>query len=155
LQRVGWNSSVSANALARLLHPGARPNEFPGARSVLGGGDLRPIGMAALKPSLRRAEVVTVVDFRRSGVQRPPGANRGVFRPPLPAQRTLRDECGVDYARRGGEGDAASMGLTLPTVTPALESLIEVGMVGETTGRQCNRVFAYGRYIDAEGVRGI
>jgi Fic family protein len=39
-------------------------------------------------------------------------------------------------------------GLTVPTVTAALESLIKLGIVRETTGRQRNRVFAYGRYID-------
>ena len=38
--------------------------------------------------------------------------------------------------------------LTVPTVTGALESLIGLGIVRETTGRQRNRVLAYGRYID-------
>jgi len=38
--------------------------------------------------------------------------------------------------------------LTVPTVTAALESLIGLGIVRETTGRQRNRVFAYGRYIE-------
>src|SRR5438132_13721949 len=39
-------------------------------------------------------------------------------------------------------------GLPVPTVTAALESLVKLGIVRETTARQRNRVFAYGRDID-------
>ncbi|MEO8674091.1 MAG: Fic family protein [Casimicrobiaceae bacterium] len=43
---------------------------------------------------------------------------------------------------------ARSTKLTVPTVTKALESLQKLAIVRETTGRQRNRVFVYGRFID-------
>ncbi len=44
---------------------------------------------------------------------------------------------------------AKATGLTVPTVTKALESLQKLAIVRESTGRQRNRVFVYGRFIDA------
>jgi Fic family protein len=38
--------------------------------------------------------------------------------------------------------------LSAPTVGKALEGLVRLGIVRETTGRQRNRVFVYGRYLD-------
>jgi DNA-binding transcriptional ArsR family regulator len=38
--------------------------------------------------------------------------------------------------------------LSAPTVGKALEGLTRLGIVRETTGRQRNRVFVYGRYLD-------
>jgi Fic family protein len=38
--------------------------------------------------------------------------------------------------------------LSVPTVGKALDSLGRLGIVRESTGRQRNRVFAYGRYLD-------
>jgi Fic family protein len=43
---------------------------------------------------------------------------------------------------------ARTTGLTVPTVTKALETLITLDIVHETTGRQRNRVFAYRRFLD-------
>src|SRR5437667_12762874 len=54
----------------------------------------------------RRPEVVAIADFRGACMQRNPGANRGLFRPPLRAERALRGERRLDRAGRGGEGGA-------------------------------------------------
>src|SRR5437870_8455204 len=64
----------------------------------------------------RRAEVVTVADFRSSRMQRHPGANRGLLRPPLCAERALRGERRLDRARCGGEGGTESVACGLEDV---------------------------------------
>ncbi|MBU6484492.1 MAG: Fic family protein [Betaproteobacteria bacterium] len=46
-------------------------------------------------------------------------------------------------ARRASE----ELGLTVPTVNAALESLVRLGIVRETTGKQRGRVFAYDGYL--------
>jgi Fic family protein len=43
---------------------------------------------------------------------------------------------------------ARTTGLSVPTVTKALESLQKLAIVRESTGRQRNRVFVYGRFLD-------
>jgi DNA-binding transcriptional ArsR family regulator len=37
--------------------------------------------------------------------------------------------------------------LTVPTVTSAMEALVEAGIVRELTGRKRNRLFGYTRYL--------
>lgn len=43
---------------------------------------------------------------------------------------------------------AARTGASVPTVSRAVESLSDLGIVKEITGRKRERVFAYGRYLD-------
>ena len=38
--------------------------------------------------------------------------------------------------------------LSAPTVAKALEHMVELGMVRETTGRQRHRLFTYARYLE-------
>jgi len=42
---------------------------------------------------------------------------------------------------------ARALGLTVPTVTTALQHLMELGIVKEITGNQRNRVFSYTKYL--------
>ena len=42
---------------------------------------------------------------------------------------------------------ARATGLTVPTVTKALDNLRKLEIVRESTGRRRNRVFVYGRFI--------
>ena len=46
---------------------------------------------------------------------------------------------------------AKSLGLTIPTVGKALQTLIELGIVREMTGRRRDRFFAYSRYLKILG----
>lgn len=39
------------------------------------------------------------------------------------------------------------LGISFPTAAAALENLVEIGVVRETTGRQRGRVYAYSDYI--------
>jgi Fic family protein len=43
---------------------------------------------------------------------------------------------------------AATTGASLPTVSRAVESLVELGIVREITGRKRERVYCYGRYLE-------
>ena len=43
---------------------------------------------------------------------------------------------------------AEHMSLSAPTVAKALEHMVELGMVRETTGRQRHRLFTYARYLE-------
>jgi Fic family protein len=42
---------------------------------------------------------------------------------------------------------ANALGLTVPTITTALQHLMELGIVSEITGNQRNRVFSYTKYL--------
>ena len=42
---------------------------------------------------------------------------------------------------------SAELKLTIPPITKAMENLIRLGLVTETTGRKRNRVFAYQAYL--------
>jgi len=43
---------------------------------------------------------------------------------------------------------AAATKLSVPTIGKALQTLVELGIVREVTGRRRNRIFAYGTYLD-------
>lgn len=43
---------------------------------------------------------------------------------------------------------AEQLSLSAPTVAKALEHMVELGMVRETTGRQRHRLFTYARYLE-------
>jgi Fic family protein len=43
---------------------------------------------------------------------------------------------------------AATTGASLPTVSRAVESLVELGIVREITGRKRERAYCYGRYLE-------
>jgi Fic family protein len=43
---------------------------------------------------------------------------------------------------------AARTGLSIPTVSRAVDALVTLGIVKEITGRKRERVFAYGRYLE-------
>ena len=43
---------------------------------------------------------------------------------------------------------AATTGARLPTVSRAVESLVELGIVREITGRKRERAYCYGRYLE-------
>ena len=49
----------------------------------------------------------------------------------------------LTYARRASK----ELGLTVPTVNAALQTLVKLGIVHEVTGRQRGRVFAYSGYL--------
>jgi Fic family protein len=44
-----------------------------------------------------------------------------------------------------------ALGLTFPGANNMIARLVELGMLGEVTGRRRERVFAYGRYLDLLG----
>jgi DNA-binding transcriptional regulator GbsR (MarR family) len=43
---------------------------------------------------------------------------------------------------------ARSLNLSIPTVSSALKRLAELGIAGETTGKERDRIFAYTRYLE-------
>lgn len=45
-------------------------------------------------------------------------------------------------------GAAVELSLTAPTVRSAIESLVTLGLVRETTGKRRDRLFVYSRYLD-------
>ncbi|HEX9277012.1 MAG TPA: Fic family protein [Casimicrobiaceae bacterium] len=50
---------------------------------------------------------------------------------------------------------ARGTGLTVPTVTAALDNLRELAIVREATGRRRNRIFVYSRYLDTLNERTV
>jgi Fic family protein len=42
---------------------------------------------------------------------------------------------------------AKALGVTVPTITAALQNLAEIGIVSEMTGHKRNRVFSYTKYL--------
>jgi cell filamentation protein, protein adenylyltransferase len=46
---------------------------------------------------------------------------------------------------------AKALKLTIPTVTSALNHLLELGIVKEVSGKRRNRLFSYSRYVNMVG----
>lgn len=84
-------------------------------------------------------EIVQIFDEDRRAIQLVPGRATGSA---LQVHQALQQRPVADISLL-----AAKTGLAVPTVGRSLDLMADIGIVRETTGRQRNRVYAYGRYL--------
>ena len=86
----------------------------------------------------RRPEVVAVAHFRRAGMQRHSGVDRGLVRPTLRTKRTLRGERGLERVHRGREGGTECIANRLEHVAAVrLDALAQQRVVARKRHLHC------------------